>query len=449
MDTLGRFLFHSLPNVLTIFLGIALFCSLYPLKKRAAAHALECLACCIALSCASTLVNHLMMPGLALILGEYLTWLPTTVFFALVLVACLPLARATFEMKGWDAVFCCTAGYIVQNCSHLLWSIVQAVCPGVGAWPDWAQALGFLAVAGVVFAAVRATAVRTIRDERLEGEGDWRTILVLFGVIAVNIASNTILQRMQSSGILHPAQFLGLALSFLTMSLLTLVLDFEILFTNRMRENAAALRQIMEDERRQYRISSETIEAINVRCHDIKHQIRNLSRSADAPADYLEKIDGLVSIYDAGINTGNKALDVILTEKNLVCRSKDIELTAVVDGGALGFMSEEDIYSLFGNALDNAIEASEKLQDPELRLIDVAGRKVGEMVSIQVRNYCAEEPVVEDGALLTTKADAALHGFGTKSIKLVAERYGGSCSFDASDGIFRLLVLLPIPDEEM
>lgn len=58
------------------------------------------------------------------------------------------------------------------------------------------------------------------------------------------------------------------------------------------------------------------------------------------------------------VHTGNDALDAILSEKGLACEQGGIAFRCMADGAAVGFMAPTDIYSLFGNALDNAIEAS-------------------------------------------------------------------------------------------
>ena len=56
--------------------------------------------------------------------------------------------------------------------------------------------------------------------------------------------------------------------------------------------------------------------------------------------------------------TGNHALDVILTEKSLICKQKEIKLTCMADGKQLAFMQTTDLYSIFGNLLNNSIEAA-------------------------------------------------------------------------------------------
>ncbi len=441
-----RVAFHSLPNLVSIFVGIALFCSLYPLRQGTARRLGLCGAACLGLSVLSSCNVLFLQPVASALLGSYGPGLLTTVFFLAVLACCLGLSRYAFELGKWDSIFCCTAGYIVQNFGHMVWVMLCGVVPGLGALPSPASAACQLVVFAAVFALVYRTVIANIQANRLVGEGDAKTILVLAGVMAVNITLSTLINNLGSAGTLHTVEFLALCVTQMLVSALTLVLDYQILFSNRMQADAVATRQMMEDQRRQYELSASTIEAINVRCHDIKHQIRAMGAGQAAGADFMANLDQLVSIYDTGIDTSNKALDVILTEKSLLAQAKNIQLTCPVDGRLLSFMAEQDIYSLFGNALDNAIEACEKVADPARRLIDASTREAGRMVCIQFRNcYDGAAPVETDGGFVTSKTDGGLHGYGTKSLRMIAERYGGACSFDPADGIFRVSVLLPLP----
>ena len=440
-----RAAFHSLPNLVSIFVGIGLFCSLYPLREGAAKRLGLCAAACVGLSVLSTCNVMFLRPMAVAALGGFASGLMTTLFFLVVLVCCLVFSRYAFDLGKWDSIFCCTAGYIVQNIGHMVWVVLCAVVPALESLASPAAAACQLVVFAAVFALVYRTVIKNIHANRLEGEGDAKTIVVLAGVMAVNITLSTLINQISEANALHQVEFLALCGTQMLVSALTLVLDYQILFSNRMQADAVATRQMMEDQRRQYELSASTIEAINVRCHDIKHQIRAMGAGGAAQADFMANLDDLVSIYDTGINTSNKALDVILTEKSLLARSKNIQLTCPVDGRLLGFMAEQDIYSLFGNALDNAIEACEKIADPARRLIDVSTRAAGQMVCVQVRNcYDGKIAVEKDGSLATSKRDGGLHGYGTKSLRLIAERYNGSCSFDASDGIFRVSILLPL-----
>lgn len=63
--------------------------------------------------------------------------------------------------------------------------------------------------------------------------------------------------------------------------------------------------------------------------------------------------------------TGNKVLDTVLTTKSLYCNKHGIIFTCVADGTLLDFMDVMDICSIFGNALDNAIECEMKIPEKE------------------------------------------------------------------------------------
>lgn len=144
------------------------------------------------------------------------------------------------------------------------------------------------------------------------------------------------------------------------------------------------------------------------------------------------------------VETGNEALDTILTEKSLTCSSVGIVLSVIADGSALARMSAADIYSFFGNALDNAIEAVSRLADPEQNTISLTITRCGKMAAGNMENPYPTEPTFKDGLPQTTKADATNHGFGVRSMRATAERYGGTLHVGAEDGVFYLNALIPV-----
>lgn len=121
-----------------------------------------------------------------------------------------------------------------------------------------------------------------------------------------------------------------------------------------------------------------------------------------------------------------------------------IKLTCIADGEKLNFMSETDIYSLFGNAIDNAAEALMKVQDKEKRVIGLIVRTSGTFLSVHIYNYCPEPLKFADGLPITTKADKRAHGYGVKIIRMITEKYGGEMSMSQKDDIFNLDLLFPL-----
>lgn len=219
-------------------------------------------------------------------------------------------------------------------------------------------------------------------------------------------------------------------------------LQFGMVNYRHMARELDIVQSLLYQQKEQYRISKENIDLINIKCHDLKHQIRSLGADTiDEGA--LREIESVVGIYDASIRTGNEALDVILTEKSLYCEKNGIRLCCVADGGQLNFMSPADLYALFGNALENAIESVSGIAEEEKRIINVTVKTAGNLVSIHVDNYFSGEIQFKDGMPLTKKEDAKFHGFGIKSMKYIAEKYDGDFSVSAEDQRFRLNVVIP------
>ena len=94
--------------------------------------------------------------------------------------------------------------------------------------------------------------------------------------------------------------------------------------------------------------------------------------------------------------------------------------------------------------VDNAIEASRRVDDPAKRLIKLALFRQGQMVVIRVDNWFDGRLNTDAGGRLTTiKPDTVRHGWGVKSIQWTARKYGGQAVTDVADHWFTLTVLLP------
>ncbi|MCP1110925.1 ATP-binding protein [Ohessyouella blattaphilus] len=219
----------------------------------------------------------------------------------------------------------------------------------------------------------------------------------------------------------------------------------------RLRREVEALDQVLNRQYEQYQQSKGNIELLNRKYHDLKHQIA-IIRSEEDPEkkeSYLVEMDHAIKIYESNNNTGNKVLDVVLTGKNMYCVEHHINLTCVIDGQQLAFMKAMDICSIFGNALDNAIESVMKLKEQEKRLIRVAVYSQNNLLMMRFENYIEEVPAFEEGLPATTKKNKDFHGYGIKSIKHTAEKYGGNLTIHTEDNWFVLRVLIPRWDKKM
>lgn len=215
---------------------------------------------------------------------------------------------------------------------------------------------------------------------------------------------------------------------------------------NTLKKEMAVVNRLLLDDRRQFEMSRENIELINIKCHDIRRQLETFALQGRTPSDgELRELRDAVSIYDAMLKTGNDTLDIVLTERSLFCEKHGIRLTSSVDGGKLGFMSVSDICSFFGNALTNAIDAVLKLDDPDKRVISIVVREAVGQLSVLTENYYAGEVTFDGGLPQTTKQDRQYHGYGVKSMRAIAAKYDGTLSFEAADGVFRVAAMFPLP----
>lgn len=214
----------------------------------------------------------------------------------------------------------------------------------------------------------------------------------------------------------------------------------------RVRKELEAVQNVLQNQYVQYKQSRESIDLINYKYHDLKHQIAVL-RSEEDPgkrAAFLDRMENEIRQYEAQNKTGNTVLDTVLTTKSLYCSKHGITFTCVADGTLLEFMDTMDICSIFGNALDNAIECEIKIPDKEKRLIHVSVSRQKNFLIIIFENYYENELKYQEGNPVTTKKEKAYHGYGLKSIRYTVNKYDGAVNIDARDNWFQLKILIPM-----
>lgn len=227
--------------------------------------------------------------------------------------------------------------------------------------------------------------------------------------------------------------------------IISLCLVFNMFENGRYRYELDTLEQLDRKKTEQYEISRETIDIINIKCHDLKKMIGAMLGQRNIVSDKeLQDISKQICIYDALVNTGNKALDLILTEKSLYCEKNNIKLSIMADGDALWFMSDGDIYAFFGNILDNAVEACMKLE-PEKRVISLQIKSMGGTLAVHEDNYYSGNITYVNGVPRTSKSNTNDHGYGILSIRRIAEKYEGGVSLSAQNNVFSLDAVIPAP----
>lgn len=207
------------------------------------------------------------------------------------------------------------------------------------------------------------------------------------------------------------------------------------------------IQKMLEESEVQYAAAKRNAELINIKCHDLHHMIQHFRLQGRVDDGVFTEMEQAIREYDSSIRTGNPALDVILTEKSAQCAALGIGFTCMAEARGLQYIKPVDLYVLFGNALENAIEATQVLKEPEKKQISLTVRRVEGFYSIHLQNYTSRTIRFVGDVPLTEKEDKQNHGFGVKSMRLLAETYGGELHFRQEGDVVELYLLLPCRTE--
>ena len=220
------------------------------------------------------------------------------------------------------------------------------------------------------------------------------------------------------------------------------------LFLSISRKDAEELR--MEKQQKEYRLQyaenvKQQYEEIHMIRHDMKHaySVINtllLDGKYDEAIKYVQGSSENITSAETIIDVGNDFVNAILNSKLSLAKTKGIE---VLCGAAknLDGVEDEDMCTLLGNMLDNAIEAC-VLCESDKRLIEVNIASYSKQLVITVSNTAEWDVLKNNRNLVSTKKQAESHGFGVESIRQIAKKYDGNARFYQENNVFNCKVLL-------
>lgn len=267
-------------------------------------------------------------------------------------------------------------------------------------------------------------------------------ILASSSALLVTIVLNNFVLSFDFSLISHSIHYVLNIFALLCSFMIILILMGNVKEVS-LKGEIVAINQLRHQEEKQYEISKESIDLINIKCHDLRHQIRQLNKQESISKEDLAEIENAIRIYDTKMKTGNSSMDVILQEKLLLCNKSNISFDCIIDGKQLSFMKESDIYSLFGNIIDNAIDAVSRIPIPTKRTIALKVKKIAGGVFASAENPYEGEIQYKDGLPTTTKKDLRYHGFGMKSIRNIVNHYNGTLTITSENGIYKIAIFFP------
>lgn len=371
-------------------------------------------------------------------------WIPCMLAAAAIMYGFLLLGG---DLSVLAAVYCCARAFLLAEfAASLEWQVfafLQSL--GYGFW--WIQIILLVLIYGGIFWLVIYLERSTLSPEYLK-QLTLREALAALGIaVAIFAFSNlsflysnlpfTSSHRADIFTIRTLVDFGGIAVLFAYQSR---ICDYMA------ESELTAMNAVLKSQYDQYRNYQDSLDLIHVKYHDLKHQIAGLRMETDEEKrrKWIDAMEEELSVFEAFNKTGNQVLDTILAAKVFHCRKNHIQITCVADGKLLDFMHVTDICSIFGNALDNAIEHVVMIPEEEKRLIHVSVSAKRNFVFIKIENYCESAIVKNEQSLITTtKVDKQNHGFGLRSIFATAEKYGGSVDFGRNHNWFELKILIP------
>ena len=355
-------------------------------------------------------------------------------------------------------LFGCSVAYAAQNLAYKLFLIFFCACEQLRLFDSWGQNFSiFYRIIYYIFLIAAGAAIYFLVIRRIMSRlGDSAIALRMLAISVVVLLVTVILCSVEdvhfaalSSGRenrfdsfdIYALRQAGNVFSVVC-CIIVLLLIAKTLVERHLRREVDYLQYAIRQGEKQYEISKDTIDMINIKCHDIKYKVNSLvNRGGDMPTELIDDLNKSISIYDTRVETGNKILDVILTEKSLYCEQNGITFSCMADGQKLSFISDGDLYCLFGNIIDNALEAVNKVPEKERRVINIVVKEKNGTLVVQEENYFEGELDFVDGLPQTTKGDTAYHGFGTRSIRMIVSKYGGVFTARAQDGVFYLNII--------
>ncbi|HBF0594066.1 TPA: GHKL domain-containing protein [Clostridioides difficile] len=180
--------------------------------------------------------------------------------------------------------------------------------------------------------------------------------------------------------------------------------------------------------------------------HDMKNHlicIKEMSKNNYDTSNYIKNLEKKLDEYNNMFDTGNIALNIILKEKKELCMKKEIRFITGIDFTQCNFINEEDVCSIFSNAIDNAIEACDKIKEGN-KSISLQGRLINNFFAIKISNTKSNTIIEKNKCLITSKKNKEFHGLGIKSIKNTLEKYSGTSTIEFTDTMFALNILIPL-----
>ena len=208
--------------------------------------------------------------------------------------------------------------------------------------------------------------------------------------------------------------------------------------------------ELMKEKEKYSKESMEIIKRSNEELREFKHDLKNYllplqeameTMPQSEMAKVCEKINQKIEDVQTLIQTGNSYVDSMINTKITLARSEKVDVKCTILSKMEG-IDDLEFCSVFGNLMDNAIEAERKVIEKKEIIIFVE-EKMG-YLRLEIQNKIEKSVLNENSSLNTTKKDTSSHGIGHKSIKRTMQKVGGALKYYETGDLFCAEAVFPI-----
>ena len=391
--------------------------------------------------------NHIFVPNGSM-LWELFN-IPFYLFQFFVIAACFYFL---YEIKKPKYVIVITMSYIIQHGCYQLSNLYSNFTnPLIQKWVGTEMLPNFV-ISNLIYVAVFSLLLvlthyfftEKVSYSHFDFSIDRSLIGISILTILVVVVFNT-LRTVYENWATRDLSFIFCAFALFVCLMIAAILRSYV--TNKMEAmRGAEEKRYYKNQLHSYEMVKENVELVNIKCHDLRKQIRLLTKNEhNEDIDKLLEIQDSLRIYDNTFKTDCDALNVVLSHESIYLNQSHVTMTVVADAKRLNDLDEVDIFSIFTNLLDNAINAANHIEEEEKRLISLTIEEKQGFLSIECRNYYAGKVDFKGSQKLpSTSKDGKYHGYGTKSIVATMRKYGGKVRFYTEDDQFIASLILPI-----
>lgn len=340
----------------------------------------------------------------------------------------------TFHIRPMQLLSACTSGVALQHLSFHLMNLLL-ICPGIrhSVWLEMATVAAVSLLTVLLFG-------KRLEKHIHPARRDHRLTFISFAIVLICIG---ITRFTRVDWDYNASVRAALSLYAITCCLLALLMQYFLYNLSEAEAEKNILRHMQAEAERHYSISRDTSEQLHIIYHDLKHKLTAFRQML--PEEELHAMQQTLDTFSDICHTGLESLDVVLDEKYRYARGHQVTITFMGNGRDFSFMNPLDVYSLFGNLLDNAVTAAEQLAEKEQKIVSVTAERRGGFLYLVVSNYLPGDAQLSlyDGLPVSTKKqEQGFHGYGLRSVLTTARKYNGDMIISTADHIFMVTVYM-------